>query len=328
MPKHFTAENWWWNGAAVRMNELAEMNPTTHRSMPDSIVSIGLPVYNGERFLAQTINSILAQTFSDLELIISDNASVDESRAIAESYARQDNRVRIVQNEVNKGAAWNYKHVVDLARGRYFRWAPADDLFAPESLACCVEVLDRYSDVVLCYPKTTLIDARGEEIAPYEDNLDLRQPNPVERYKAAIKQMGMMNVIYGLMRTDVLRQTRLIGNYPGADLIFVAELALFGKFYEIKRRLFFRRLHAGASSSIQEIQETQAFFDPRTRESVLVPVLKQHLEYLRSIVRGPLATHEKRALIAFVLRQLISDRDQLFREMLFVFAYRKTPRLR
>ena len=280
------------------------------------LISVGLPVYNGEGFLAQTLDSILSQTLTDFELIISDNGSVDGSRGIAESYARRDGRIRVVQSDINRGAAWNYKCVLDLARGKYFRWAPADDLFAPESLACCAEVLDQHPEAVLCYPKTTLIDAHGEIIRPYNDNLDLRQASPVERYKATIKQLGLTNVIYGLMRTDVLRQTRLIRNFPGADLIFVAELSLFGQFHEIDRPLFFRRMHAGASSSIQSQDGQQAFMDPQVRRRKVFARLWRHsFENIRSVLHAPLKAPERVRLLQFLLRGMIASRDQLVQEL-------------
>lgn len=289
--------------------------------MPASVplVSIGLPVYNGEQYLAQTLDSILSQTFTEFELIISDNASVDGSKAIAESYERKDGRIRVVHTDLNRGAAWNYRHVLDLARGRYFRWAPADDLFAPESLACCAEVLDKHPEAVLCYPKTTLIDAHVGTIRPYDDNLDLRQASPVDRYKAAIKQLGLTNVIYGLMRTDVLRQTRLIGNFPGADLIFVTELSLFGQFHEIDRPLFFRRMHEGASSSIRSEQGIQAFMDPQVRRKRRFARRWCHLvENMRSVLHGPIKTSERIQLLLFLLRAMIASRDELLSELFLV----------
>lgn len=290
---------------------------------PVPLVSIGLPVYNGEGFLSQTLDSLLSQTFTDFEVIVSDNASVDGSKAIAESYARRDDRVRVVSSEYNRGAAWNYKHVLDLARGRYFRWAPSDDLFALESLACCVPVLDQHPEAVLCYPKTTLIDAQGQVLQPYEDNLDLRQTSTVERYKAAIKQIGMTNVIYGLMRTNVLRQTRLIGNFPGADLVFVTELALFGQFHEIDKRLFFRRMHSGASSSIQSLDGIQAFMDPKVvRKKVFARRWRHLFENVSSLLHAPLAGRERVRLLLFLMRELIGSREQYVQEVVLLMNHR------
>src|SRR5207244_10480282 len=105
-------------------------------------VSIGVPVYNGERYIAETLDSLLAQTFEDFELIISDNASHDRTEGICRAYAAKDSRIRYVRNSTNLGAARNYRLAVELSSGEYFRWANCDDLFAPTSLSRCVEVLD------------------------------------------------------------------------------------------------------------------------------------------------------------------------------------------
>src|SRR5690242_6344650 len=94
-------------------------------------VSIGLPVYNGERFLAEAIDSVLAQTFTDFELIISDNASTDRTPEICKAYAEKDSRIRYYRNEENQGASWNFNRVFELSRGMCFQWLAHDDYIAP-----------------------------------------------------------------------------------------------------------------------------------------------------------------------------------------------------
>ena len=94
-------------------------------------VSVGIPVFNGERFLAETIESILAQTFKDFEIVISDNASTDRTEEICRSYAARDPRIRYNRNDTNRGAAWNHNRVFELARGEYFKWQSHDDFCAP-----------------------------------------------------------------------------------------------------------------------------------------------------------------------------------------------------
>ena len=106
-------------------------------------VTVGVPVFNGELFVAETLNSLLKQTFSDLEIVISDNASTDRTQEICRAYAARDWRVRYYRNDVNRGAAWNHNRVFELARGEFFKWSAADDLCAPEFLTLCVAALDR-----------------------------------------------------------------------------------------------------------------------------------------------------------------------------------------
>jgi len=126
-------------------------------------VSIGLPVYNGEDYLAEAVDSILAQTFEAFELILSDNASTDATEEICRGYETQDPRVRYFRSPTNRGAAWNYNNTVHMANSsEYFKWAAHDDTCAPEYLRKCVEVLDRDPEVVLCHTTTIDIDAQGQ----------------------------------------------------------------------------------------------------------------------------------------------------------------------
>src|SRR5215510_12797807 len=111
-------------------------------------ISIGLPVYNGEKFLREALDSLLTQTFEDFELILSDNASTDETPAICRVYAAADKRVRYVRNAANIGVYRNFNRVFQLASGKYFKWAAADDVCQRDLLAKCLRVLETDSDVV------------------------------------------------------------------------------------------------------------------------------------------------------------------------------------
>src|SRR5262249_28074703 len=152
----------------------------------------------------------------------------------------------------NRGVAANYRKVLEAASAEYFRWANSDDLFAPESLARCAEVLDREPSVVLAYPKTRLIDARGAVIGEYEDRRHLDSARASHRFVEVCERLGLVHVYYGLVRTTVLRRTGLIRPFPGGDIPLVAELALYGKFWEIPEVLFFRRVHPWALSNSTE----------------------------------------------------------------------------
>ncbi len=274
-------------------------------------VSIGMPVYNGEDYLAAAIESILTQTFSDFELIISDNASTDRTADICRAYAASDPRVRYVRNGTNLGAARNYNQVVELARGRYFKWASHDDVCAPQLLERCVAVLEREPGVVLCYARTQFIDEEGQAIEQHEDRFDLRSPNPHERFAGVFEAPGWCNPIFGVVRTDVLRQTALIGGYYSSDRVLLAELALRGKFYEVPEYLFFRRIHDDMSmqantSSVQ----LAAWFDPTRRRSLtlLFPRWRWFAEYLKAIQRAPLSRYQRVRSALHLVRYLALSR--------------------
>ena len=278
-------------------------------------VSIGMPVYNGEPFLEETLDAILAQTFKDFEVVISDNASTDETQAICYDYMAKDTRIRYVRNEINLGAAKNYNRVFELDAGDYFKWAAADDLFTPDYLASCVAVLDTQPDVILCYPKTIIIDEHGHQLGPYDDDLDLRHPSGRERFRQAITRMQECNAVFGVIRSNVLGRTALIGNYLASDNVLLAELALMGQFCELPQYLFFRRHHERASSC-QSVEGMQEFFDPNTKGSLCLRNWKHLAQYLVTIKRAPLNPLEKVRLSYIVWRSAITRRHRLAQESL------------
>ena len=124
-------------------------------------VSVGVPVYNAEKYLRQSLESLLAQTFEDVEIIISDNCSADATEAICREFAQRDSRIRYLRQPENLGAIANFNHVFAEARGEYFKWAAYDDLCEPTFLQRCVDVLDKNPDVGWCHSKSDRIDADG-----------------------------------------------------------------------------------------------------------------------------------------------------------------------
>jgi len=278
-------------------------------------ISICVPVYNGEAFLSQALDSILAQTYRDYELLISDNASTDSTAEICRHYAARDPRIQYSRNAVNIGANPNFNRLIQLARAPYFKLANADDLCAPELLARCVTVLDRHPEVVLCYARTRLIDATGRVLRDYDDNLDLRLPSAVARFMAVNERLGLVNVLHGVIRTDVLRKTSCLGSYAGADTLLVMELALRGQFNEVPDRLFFRRMHDTAASSLKRLDEQQMFVNPQVRPAHTMRIWRQHRGYVSAIARTPLSLLERLALCGWVIRSFVWHRKSLGREL-------------
>jgi glycosyltransferase involved in cell wall biosynthesis len=254
-------------------------------------VSIGLPVYNGGAYLRETFESLLAQDFGEFELIVSDNASTDQTESICQEFAARDVRIRYLRNATNLGAAANYNRAVELSRAPYFKWAAYDDLLAPSFLRRCVETLDAAPEsVVLVYPRTTIIDAKGEVVGPYQDNLDLRQPEPHARLRQFIWQWSLCNVVFGVIRMDALKRTRLIQPYVGSDITLIGELSLLGEFWEIPEPLFFRRIHEQSSRQGRaSLKEVAAWFDPRSRgPGLLKPETRVFFHLLGAVWRSEL----------------------------------------
>ena len=214
-------------------------------------VSIGMPLYNAERFLPQTLNSILGQSFRDFELVISDNASTDATSTICQEYAARDDRIRYVRAPRNLGAARNFNRVFDLSVGKYFKWAAADDVCHPEFLNRCVRVLDSDPEVVIAYPRTEVIDEFGKMVAMDRDELQLDSTDVQARFADLLSPMRYTNYpFYGLMVRAALQRTRLMVQYLAADRCLLAELSLYGRFREIDEVLFYRRKSRGTKRGL------------------------------------------------------------------------------
>jgi glycosyltransferase involved in cell wall biosynthesis len=279
------------------------------------LVSIGLPVFNGERFLRESLASNLVQTVEDFELVVCDNASTDGTLEILNEVAAGDERVRVLTSDENLGAAANYNRTVALARGRYFRWATHDDLVAPnhlERLLCAYE--EGPPSMVLAYPKTTIIDADSVAVEEYEDCADARAPQPHRRLRTMLRNLSLCNPVLGLTQLEVIRRTRLIGPYPSSDKVFLYEMALRGEVVEVPERLFFRRRAAClASPSNLAVSEQAAWFDPHRCES------NYHWTLMRNgfeaVRRAPVSFMERQRCRLTLLRDAVRWRRHLWAEL-------------
>jgi glycosyltransferase involved in cell wall biosynthesis len=204
-------------------------------------LTIGLPIYNGEQLLPQAIESLLTQRYDDFEVVISDNASVDGTPELCAAYAARDRRIRYVRNERNLGSIPNFNKLVGLARGEYFKWAAHDDWCEPEFVGRCVEVLDADPGVVLCHAKAIRVDEAGDTLVVDLDPLDVRSPDPAERFRQVLWSLKAIYPIYGVIRTDALRRTQLFRSHSGSDRILLAELSLLGQLYQIPELLLYER---------------------------------------------------------------------------------------
>ncbi|MGV2829124.1 glycosyltransferase family 2 protein [Myxosarcina sp. GI1(2024)] len=261
------------------------------------LVSIGMPVYNGEQFLATALNSILAQTFRDFELIVSDNGSSDRTEAICRQYAAADPRIRYFREEQNLGAGWNFDRVAELATGKYFKWACHDDLCAPEFLQSCIEILEPDPSIVLAYCQTAIVDESGAEIEKYEDRFDLQSSQATERFKIyrhLVRYGNECHPFHGLIRRDVLQQLLPLGSYPSSDLVLLGKLALYGKFYEVPSYLFQKRDHpANSWRAHRRFRDRIAWYDPAKKGKLHLTRWKWLREYIAGIHTAPLNWQER-----------------------------------
>jgi len=254
------------------------------------LVSIGLPVYNGEKYLKQAIDSILAQTFTDFELVICDNCSTDSTQEICLEYAARDPRVRYHRNEKNIGGGNNHHLVFKLSRGKYFRWAADDDLFHPELLDRCVSILNSDPSVVLCYPADVEIDAEGNYIKTTVPNRGISS-NPYIRFKQIANHNHGCEESYGLMRSEILANAVIQDRYPGADRVLLAELSFSGPFYQIDEPLYYKRKHL--RNAYIHYQGRMAWYKPTISGGFVCPYWMELRDYLRIISKAKIAYQDK-----------------------------------
>ena len=279
-------------------------------------VCIGLPVYNAERYLAGVIESHLAQTHSNFELLISDNASADATPEICADYARRDRRIRVVREPKNRGLSWNHARVLELAQGPYFRWGAADDLLSPGLIEEAVRLLESDSATVLCVPHTKNIDSEGVITATLPRTLDLPMDDAVERVKAML--MGHYQMVFpqGLMRLDTLLTTRRRWDYFGWDFVLLLELALRGRLRQTESEFLLRRLHPNQASRVQrDANAGVARIEPTFRARWVFPHWRWQRERFRAVADSPLTPREKRSLFAFLSQQTWWTREVLLRDL-------------
>jgi glycosyltransferase involved in cell wall biosynthesis len=260
-------------------------------------VSIGLPTFNGAAYLEEAINSLLGQTFTDFELIISDNGSTDATPEICRRAAARDARVRVLRSDENHGLAWNHNRVAAAARGEYFMWASDDDRFAPDYLDRCVAVLDADPGIVYCYGETILTDSSGRILGREVGRFTLAAPEPHVRFWELLVVRGGQNT-YGVVRTAVLRRIQPHLTFPWSERVIFSELSLYGRFACVHGPMYLRRIHQGQLSAARTDRVHEAIvLDPRRSPWWRHFSLRMRVEYVaafaRAISRAPLTRAQR-----------------------------------
>lgn len=272
-------------------------------------VSIGMPVFNGELYLKEAIDSILAQTYQDFELIISDNASTDATEQICQAYVVKDPRVTYHRNTVNVGGCRNQNRLVELSSGEYFMWAHHDDRRAPEYIEHCVRVLDNNPAVVLCYSKTRFMDENGHLLENAQRLRDIDAALPQDRFRSLIRlDYKCGSPILGMFRASVLKRTPLLGYYADHDRVVLSELALYGPFYEIPEYLFFRRRHSCQSTVVYPGRHARTVWcDPTKAGKIVFPYCREFVEFLSVIQRAPLSWGQRISCYGAMMQWLMRN---------------------
>ena len=202
------------------------------------LVSIGVPVFNGEKGLALALDALLEQDYSNIEIIISDNGSTDATPEICEEYLIKDSRVKYYHSEENLGSTWNFNRVFELSTGKYFMWAAHDDLRESSFVSACVEKMEQCPEASLCQVHTAMfIEGRKERLCAATLDSFEGVTGLVERYRETLKHFPA-TAIYGLYRSSAMRETRRFERVIATDLVFIQELSIHGNFVQVPEVLF------------------------------------------------------------------------------------------
>lgn len=265
-------------------------------------VTIGLPVYNGSNYLATALEAVLAQTFTDFRVLISDNASTDDTEAICRAFAARDDRIDYQRLPENLGAGPNYDRVFTLSNTEYFQWLAHDDLVYPDFLEKTVAALDMRADAVLAFTHCANIDADGDVMDIEPPRTELTLPEPHKRLASAIDSGRNTYPIFGLMRSNAVRTTDLHGGYTGSDRVLLAQMAMAGPFVVVPEVLFGYRHHPEQSVSMDPTRQKygllahprEAWFDTTRAGRIVFPNWKRLGGYLNGVRRSRVAAAEKR----------------------------------
>jgi glycosyltransferase involved in cell wall biosynthesis len=203
------------------------------------LVTIGMPIYNEERFLEQALDSLRAQNYENIQILISDNASSDGSGDIGTRAAKVDARIKYFRASENIGVAANFRRVVEMAEGKYFMWAAGHDEWSEDLITESVAMLESENSASIAFATSYWIDEAGERDDRDTDYPDTRAKSIFGRFFTVF--WGNMHPVLGLIRVDSLRRTRSIQNFAGADLVLLADLILMGDFVRAPNAWWHRR---------------------------------------------------------------------------------------
>lgn len=297
---------------AIEVSDLA----ANQGSREPPLVSIGMPIFNAERWLEESVESILSQSVSDLELIISDNASVDRSEEICRQYASQDRRVAYSRSPINMGANRNYMATLKRSRGRYFKWASSNDLCAPTFLERCIGALEGDPTAVLAHTKTGLFTVDVGNANAYEHDLCVVAPGPKERLAQLLRTIKLNNAINGVFLRSALTKLRPMGSFRAADVVMMAEVALAGNILLIPEQLFFRRYSPEAATGLQSSDDADRHIEPGATTQLRWQSWRFHLGLLSAAIGRPFSDPGWASTMLYVIRWSFWSRQELASEII------------
>lgn len=276
------------------------------------LVSIGMPVYNGGDFFRHALESLLAQDYENIELIISDNHSTDLTQEICLDYKARDKRICYFRNEMNVGPKNNFNKVFEISQGEYFMWAAHDDLREPNYISACLKVMEKNPNVILCC-SCTLLNEDGN-LKKLEEDFTTIGMSPNRRFRKILWNNSCSS-IYGLIRSSVLRKTELFKDTAGSDNLLLAELSLLGEFYQLPMFLFNAKIKR--KNTLQRINGIIEMYLPNRNQFIYLPFMKLAIEHWKVVHKSRLRRKEKiiaylDIILCFLLKYKVLLSDPLF----------------
>jgi glycosyltransferase involved in cell wall biosynthesis len=278
------------------------------------LVTIGMPVYNEDRFLAEALRSLLSQDYPNFEIVISDNASTDDTGKICLAFAEQDKRIRYFRMERNEGAVSNFRRTMDLAQGKYFMWASGHDLWSVNLISECVHLLERDTNGVIAFGCCEWIDTAGQKISRTSGWTDTRGLDASSRFLTIF--WGNMHPILGVIRAEGLRRAGLI-SCAGTDLLVLSQLALLGDFIHAHRAWWARREFRTSETYSERMKRYRSAQYGLSRSVIdrVFPVLRLPLELTKIVLRSRVSWWEKVGLLgilvpSFLMKYFIGRRGR------------------
>lgn len=289
--------------------------------MRNPTISIGMPAYNAERTIADAIESLLGQTHSDFELIVSDNASTDTTYEIIQRYARLDSRIVVLRQQENIGANGNFSSVFHHARAHCFKWASSSDWCAPTFLATCLDALTRNKNAVLAAPRTRLFESDPRDAHDYLDDIQILDSSPSKRLSRLVSTLRLNNAMSGLIRSSALRETRLVERYCGADLVLMGHLAMLGQILRVDEFLLYRRMEAETATTLQDDDAWRRHHYPTASANVLFQAFKREAGWLRIAATARIPIPERLRALKHVTRITYWNRRYLMADLREAVSY-------
>ncbi|MFC8597464.1 glycosyltransferase family 2 protein [Isoptericola sp. NPDC057191] len=270
-------------------------------------LTVGVPVFEGERFLERTLTALRDQDLADVEVIVADNGSTDRSAAIADAFAAADPRFRVLRSDRNRGVPWNWNRVLAEASAPYFMWNGADDVVRPAHLARCRAALEERPDATIAFSRVALVDVDDRLVGEMDDDgLDLDTGRPSQRARTFLARHAYQVIGFGgVHRTDVLRRMGGLPAYYGGDVALGVAMALRAPWVLVPEQLFVSRRHDQQTNKVQggDVLDQVRTYDPGFSRPVAFPQWELLRQLFAACLTAPVPAAERARAVDAVVRE-------------------------